>query len=274
MDIPLKEIECIIFGIFSPEEIRSQSVVKVFSNKFYGENSVYDERMGTLENNKMCASCGQDCKNCPGHFGHIELNHVIMHPMYHRQVVNFLKCFCFKCYRFLLTEDHLKLDGILKYQKESRFERVLEKLEKVDKCCHPDCECSKPKIQYSATDNKINIVVKNQKRELLDEEIRKIFDNIEDSDVELIGFDPKLMHPKNLILEVLPVLPPSSRPYIVTDSAQCDDDLTIQYTEIIKANNHLKEENISEIKRSKYIQTLKFRIKTLMNNSQSKARRN
>jgi DNA-directed RNA polymerase beta' subunit len=272
MEISLKEINSITFGIYSPEEIINQSVVKIDSNKLHGENSVYDERMGILENNKLCASCGQDCKDCPGHFGHIELNVLIMHPMYHRHIVNFLKCFCFKCYRFLLTEDHLKLDGIMKYQREIRFDKILTKLEKIDKCCHSDCECAKPKIIYSATDSKISIVLKKDKRELMDDEIKKIFDNVKDEDVELLGFDPKLMHPKNLILSVIPVLPPISRPYVVNDNATCDDDLTLQYIEIIKANNHLKDENLDETKKTKHIQTLKFRLKTLMNNSQAKAR--
>ena len=52
----------------------------------------------------------------------------------------------------------------------------------------------------------------------------------------------------------------------------CDDDLTIQYIEIIKANNHLLDKDTNEAKRNKHIQTLKFRLRTLMNNSQGKAR--
>ena len=52
MEISLKEINSITFGIYSPEEIINQSVVRIDSNKLHGENSVYDERMGILENNK------------------------------------------------------------------------------------------------------------------------------------------------------------------------------------------------------------------------------
>jgi DNA-directed RNA polymerase beta' subunit len=52
----------------------------------------------------------------------------------------------------------------------------------------------------------------------------------------------------------------------------CDDDITLQYTEIIKANNHLADKTLSETKQRSYIQTLKFRIKTLMNNNQGKAK--
>lgn len=274
-----KEIDSITFGIFSPEEILKQSVCKVFSNKLSGEGSVYDERMGTLKQNVPCASCGQNCENCPGHFGHIELNVLIMHPMYHRHIVNFLKCFCFKCYRFYLTEDHLVKDGLMKYRGEARFQKILDRLEKEDSCFYTGCRHIKPKISYNANEGIISMSYVNKKKEvdknqLKEEDIKKIFDNVSDKDVELLGFNPKLLHPKNLILSVLPVLPPVSRPYVVAENITSDDDLTTSYNEIIKNNNHLKEEDLPENKKIKYIQTLKFRIKTLMNNSQGKSRRN
>ena len=65
------------------------------------------------------------------------------------------------------------------------------------------------------------------------------------------------------------------RPYILSENNICDDDLTIQLVEIIKANNHLKIEDgvpVSETKRQKYIQSLKFRISTFYNNSSGKAK--
>ena len=70
----------------------------------------------------------------------------------------------------------------------------------------------------------------------------------------------------------MPVLPIISRPYIMTQNLTCDDDLTIQYLEIIKANNHLANPDISETKRQKYTHTLIFRIKCLFDNSQDKAK--
>ena len=46
--------------------------------------------------------------------------------------------------------------------------------------------------------------------------------------------------------------------------------MTIQLVEIIKANNHLESIDgvpVSETKRQKYLQSLKFRIATFYNNS-------
>ena len=49
-------------------------------------------------------------------------------------------------------------------------------------------------------------------------------------------------------------------------------DLTNQYIEIVKSNKNLLDPDIADSKKEKSIQTLKFRIKTLMNNSQGKSR--
>jgi DNA-directed RNA polymerase beta' subunit len=267
-----KEMDSIIFGIYTPDEIMKQSVCKIHTNKLNGPGSLNDERMGTLENDKNCGSCGRDYKSCPGHFGHIELNYFIMHPMYHRYILNFLKCFCGGCYKLLLSEDQLKQEGFLKYKGEARFNKILERLEKVEGCYDKKCKHPKPKMIYNAAEGVIKKILKKEKIDLDEEGIRKIFDNISNQDVILLGFNPNLLHPKNLILSVLPVLPPASRPYITSENATCDDDLTMQYMEIIKNNNHLQDDKLPDAKKTKYIQGLKFRIKTLMNNSQGKAK--
>ena len=59
----------------------------------------------------------------------------------------------------------------------------------------------------------------------------------------MIGLDPDNCHPKNLIMNKLLVLPPVARPYVIVDNMTCDDDLTIQYCEIIKLNNMLELDN-------------------------------
>ena len=88
----------------------------------------------------------------------------------------------------------------------------------------------------------------------------------------MLGLNPLKIHPKNFILKNIPVLPPIARPYVVAENLTCDDDLTIQYLEIVKINNHLKDNNLNEIKKQKYIQSLRFRIKCLYDNSHEKAK--
>ena len=141
-------------------------------------------------------------------------------------------------------------------------------------CNH--CKNLQPKISLSVSDNHIYMVHKNKnniiKTQLSEDEIKKKFENIPNSEIELLLIDPMKMHPKNLILSNLPVLPSCSRPYIIADNITCDDDLTIQYVDIIKINNNLKKHDLPENKRTKYLQSLKFRIRCLFDNSHEKAK--
>ena len=140
-------------------------------------------------------------------------------------------------------------------------------------CTH--CSHPQPAIKHTIADNTISMVYKNKDKHKVSitlqvDEIKKIFDNINIKDVELLGFNPDLMQPKNLILTVFPVIPTSARPYVISDTNMCDDDLTIQLVEIIKANNNLEQTDgmpISDTKKQKYLQSLKFRIATFYNNS-------
>ena len=149
-------------------------------------------------------------------------------------------------------EDHLKLDGILKYQTESRFDKIVEKLEKIDSCYY--CKSPKPKIAFQQKTSDISMKFKDKKIVLKEIEIKNIFDHIINEDIKLLGFKPEFMHPKNLILSVLPVIPPRARPYVMADNVTCDDDITTQYVEIVKANRNLIDENTNESKKDKIIQ--------------------
>lgn len=301
----IKEIDRIIFGIFSPKEIMNMSVCLVNSSKLSGKGTVYDERMGpSIEHNIPCVTCSKSPKDCPGHFGHIELNEYIIHPLFYKSVVEYLRCICKNCYRLLITSDQMVLYGLMRYKSERRFKRVIERLEKVDVCCH--CNHPQPSITYSVSDNVICMVYKEKVNlpsgkegktykgvnkisvVMTVEEIKKVFDSFPDEDVILCGFYPDRIHPRNFILSVFPVIPPSSRPFVVADGHICDDDLTNQLLEIIKINNSLCSEKVNktkhrytgninqeekrESKKQKALQSLKFRISTFYNNSQSKAK--
>ena len=267
------DIACIEFGIYSADEIRQMAVCKVDNVKHTGHGSVYDERMGCItDTNDPCVTCGLK-KECWGHFGYIELAEPVMHPMYYKMIATFLKCFCKQCNRLLLIEDQIKLCGFSKMKNERRFNKMLEKLEKVDICSH--CSAPQPKIIFKSKDMVISMEYKHKKKEskisipMEVDDVKKIFDNVSDRDVEMLGFDPKRVHPRNLIMTVLPVLPPCSRPYVIADGKICDDDLTYQLQEIIKINNQLLDPALNNQKR---LHTLRFRISTMFNNSKGKAK--
>ena len=302
MNFNTREIDSITFGIYSPEDILNMSVCKIDSSKkVVGTGTVYDPRMGTTDSSQRCETCKNNATECPGHFGHIELNESIVHPLYYKRVKAFLNCFCLKCYRLIMQKEQIYISGLNRYKGEARFNRILEKLAKIDICCQPTGEmdsngepviCGKdqPQIKFTAADSSYSMIYLDSKKNktsiiFTTEEIKKVFYNIMDEDIVTLGFDPKLTHPRNFIISVLPVLPPSARPYVKADNKMCDDDLTNQYVEIIKANNNLVEyddeegsDNIKkkqvqrETVRQRALSSLRFRILTTFNNSQGKAK--
>lgn len=273
MDKDIEEIDSITFGIYSAEEIMKMAVCEVNNTKLNGEpNSVYDIRMGTIENNKLCGTCNQGQKSCQGHFAFIKLNEHILNPLFYKEIRDFLSFFCIKCYRLLITKDQIKLNGMGKIKARKAL-----KEKKFEECSH--CENPQPDFKFSPTENTISMVYKQKGGSKVSvvlsvEEIENIFNNVLDEDLELIGYDAKLIHPRNFIISVFPVIPTACRPWVIADGNYCDDDLTNQLIEIIKANNHLTKEeaNMSESKRQKHLQSLKFRILTFSNNSQQKAK--
>ena len=280
----IKEIYSIAFGILSPEEIANMSVCQVENTKLSGCGSVYDERMGRgIDSNLPCVSCKKQPKNCVGHFGHIELNEDIIHPLYYKNVVSFLRTICLECNRILITEEQIYLLGINIYKRERKFKKILEKCEKTDICCH--CNHPHPKVSFNITDNIISLSYKDNSLhseektsdkkisiELSVQDIKRYLNNISDEDVILMGFDPSRIHPRNMIMSVFPVIPPCSRPCVMAEGHICDDDLTNQLLEIIKSNNTLNSDNTDTIKYKKALQSLKFRILTFYNNSKGKAK--
>ena len=128
MEQNLREIENISFGIYSADEIKKMSVCNLTNPKKSGKNSVYDPRMGTTNFKVKCETCNQNAEICPGHFGRIELNVPIIHPLYTKHVISFLKCFCFKCNKLLITEEQILLNDFNKFKGKKRFEKILIKL--------------------------------------------------------------------------------------------------------------------------------------------------
>lgn len=286
MATDIKEIASINFGIYSAEEIMNMSVCKIDNPKKSGYGSVYDPRMGNTDSHQNCETCNESALICTGHFGHIELVEPIIHPLYYKRVISFLNCFCFKCFRLILTKEQIYLLKLNRAKGENRFLKIQEKITKVDICCHDDCKSYQPKFKMSIAESTIymtyNYKSKNKTSVMVStEEVKRVFDNISDEDVKLLGFDPKLTHPKNFIITNLPIIPPCDRPFVKADGNTCDDDITIQYIEIIKANNNLLElieesketqKEILETKKQKLISTIRFRILTTFNNSAGKAK--
>lgn len=83
---PLKTVQEIQFGLFSPEETKNMSVCHIEYPETMDEQrhrprekGLNDPKLGTIDRAYMCGTCGEDMAECPGHFGHIELAVPVFH---------------------------------------------------------------------------------------------------------------------------------------------------------------------------------------------------
>jgi len=280
------DIGKIRFGVLSPQDIRDMAVCKVDVSKMNsGSGTIYDKLMGPVaDTNEECKLCGLK-KECMGHFGYTELPEPVFQPIFIKYILSFLRCFCIKCYRLLVSKEQLELENLLKIKKDRRFAKILKKLEKMDSCSH--CGNLHPKfilkdsvftmeLKQKGASEKISAVLNIY-------DIKNIFDNISDEDCVLIGLEPELIHPRNLVFTCIPVLPPCSRPYVMAGNSQiCDDDITHQLAEILKICNFItnfdttekvgKEKALAVQKLEKLYHTLVFKVYTMIDNKQRKAK--
>lgn len=264
----VSDIKHLYFNFFSEEEVKKLSVVEITETKLGGSNSLYDLRMGPLDNSDICETC-EEGYDCPGHFGHIQLAVKIPHPLRSKTIVEYLSMFCKDCHRLVILDKKIKLLGFHKFKGETRYKKILNEIQSNVAVC-PYCECMIP--LYKCIDDKYSMEIKDVKYPLRYDDIYKIFSNIRNSDVKLLGFDEINVHPIRLIIGALLVVPPCVRPFITSDDGEnSHDDLTYKYIDIIKTNNKIKEEKGEKTKIDE-IDKLMFHIKTLMDNNKGKAR--
>jgi DNA-directed RNA polymerase beta' subunit len=266
-----KKISNVQFDILSSDEIARYATCELTSSKLAGDGTVYDKRMGVITNDENCIVCERNMEICPGHFGYIKLTNMIIHPLYYKYVLNYLKCICYHCHRFILTQDFMEIEGLMEYSGTDRFEQILEYVNKDMICVH--CNKNQPKYLYNKHESTIYMFYRDRdhKLRLQPEDIHEIFIDTHPQDIVLLGL-PHTCHPDKLIIRNLPVLPPASRPFIISEGKTCDDDLTYKYIEIIKINNKLKKPNLSENKKNQLITSLEFHIKTMFDNTKGKAK--
>ena len=242
-EIELKKIKSIQFGIYSPEVIRKMAVTRITSPKLsYGPGELYDPYMGSLDNNEPCKTCKLKMQ-CQGHFGYIELNYPVLHPLYYKTICNYLKIFCHNCSRLVISEKSIRLKGLSKYQNHRRFDKIVKHIESESIDCH-HCKMQKCKIKLlrdMRIQKEFREGTSTKSLDMNVKMIKSIFDKIPDEDMRLLCIDPDKMHPKNLIFTVFPVIPTCCRPPVfnIGTGGIGDDDLSTQLAEIVKANDNL-----------------------------------
>lgn len=274
--IPVKEVKGIQFSILSTDEVRKQSVVHVTSTDLYDKNvpkinGLYDLRMGTTDKSMLCQTCNNDLMNCQGHFGHIDLSVPIYNICYIKQVYKILQCVCMRCSNVLLSDDYKQMyTGLKKVRAILRFKRIHDLIKKQGVC--PVCEFEQPKWTFDST--KIDCVFGSTAEPIENNISAKIalsiLRKISDEDCVFMGFCPMYSHPKNMIIEVLPVPPPVVRPSVMMDpTVRTQDDLTHKLVEIIKSNQQveklLKSKSTSAMM-DEHVKLLQFHVSTYIDN--------
>ncbi|KAI4454954.1 dna-directed rna polymerase [Holotrichia oblita] len=101
----------IIFSIFTEEEIKKLSVLKICNTITFDalgypvSGGLYDKCLGPLsERGDPCGTCFQNIYQCPGHYGHIELPLPVINPIFTKIIATILKMTCYSCFRIQIPE--------------------------------------------------------------------------------------------------------------------------------------------------------------------------
>jgi DNA-directed RNA polymerase II subunit RPB1 len=250
------------FSILSPEEIRKSSVAQITSRDTYLNGKpviggLFDPRMGVLEPGFICPTDGKNYMDSPGYHGHIDLARPVYYIQFLTEIMNILKCVCFKCSKLKINKESKEFKHFLKMPAEERWTNVKIHASKVKRCgekTDDGCGCLQPdKIRKESL--KIATLIAEWPRSsstdaassrmsvtLTAEMVLKIFRRISDDDVAFMGFSPIWSRPDWMICQTMSVSPPSMRPSVKHDAQQrSEDDLTHALVSILKTNKIIQD---------------------------------
>ncbi|TFY81801.1 hypothetical protein EWM64_g2217 [Hericium alpestre] len=307
---PIRKVKEVQFGILSPEEIKAYSVAKIEHPEVMDETThkpkmggLMDPRMGTIDRNFKCQTCGEGMSECPGHFGHIELARPVFHPGFIVKVKKILESICVNCgklkadisdpnfadkirhvrdpkTRMAIVWAHCKGKMVCEPD-EPREEGDRQENEEPKKghggCGHPQPQIRKEGLklflQYKRSKDEDDEIKSLQpdKRLFTPSEVYTTLKKITDSDLHLLGLSDEYARPEWMILTILPVPPPPVRPSIAVDGGamRSEDDLTYKLGDIIKASVNVRrceQEGAPAHVITEFEQLLQFHVATYMDN--------
>ncbi len=245
-----KKVKSILFGMLSPKMIKSMASAKIVTPELYDkegypvDGGLMDIRMGVIDPGLKCKTCGLKLKECPGHFGYIELARPIIHIKYVPIINSMLKYTCRECGRILIPDSKIKkykeeLDKIEEEEgllaRRKRIKEIIKSLKTENKC--PHCNSRQQKISLE----KPTTFLENEKR-ISPIEIRARLEKIPDKDIAIFGLNPDYARPEWAVLTILPIPPVTMRPSITLESGErSEDDLTHKLGDIVRINQRLFE---------------------------------
>lgn len=245
-----KMVDRIEFSMMSPKFIKDMASAKIVTPELYDkegypvDGGLMDIRMGVIDPGLRCKTCSNRLKECPGHFGFIELARPVVHIHFVKLVLDLLRCTCRECGGLLIPGKVLKeytddLDHISSTlgmsERRNRIAEIIAELRTVNKC--PHCSAKQKKV----TIEKPSTFIEDEKR-ISPIEIRTRLERISDDDLVVFGLNPRSMRPEWSVLTVLPIPPVTMRPSITLESGErSEDDLTHKLGDIVRINQRLFE---------------------------------
>src|SRR3990167_4024015 len=215
MEYVYKKAGSIIFGMLSPDNIKKMAATKLVTTELYDkegypvDGGLMDTHLGIIDPGLRCKTCAGKLKECPGHFGYIELARPIIHIKYAPLILNVLRGTCKVCSRVLLgDQDIAKYKEILpiieaeKGAEEARrkSKEIFSSIKNTKKCPH----CGER--QYVIKIEKPTTFFEKDRR-LSPVEIRLRLEKIPDNDITILGINPKYARPEWIVLNVLAIPP-------------------------------------------------------------------
>jgi DNA-directed RNA polymerase II subunit RPB1 len=269
-DRNVRPIDHIEFDVLGNDEIKGRSALgrnthgvefaEIHENNEAKINGLADARLGTVDNNSICATCGYNTNFCPGHTGHMDLVDPFFHIGFLDHIKKILDCICIKCSRVLIHRNETKIEDILKTKiGKARLIEVANLSKSVSFCSNCGSHVPKIKVEVKKSSATISVIAETDLENIKDESLlvdgkKKIshnltpeivyekLKNISDDDCRILGLQPERTRPEYMIHKTFLIPPIAIRPSAKGDfggGAVMEDGLTHRLVDITKFNYKL-----------------------------------
>ena len=162
----VRRVERMQFAVLSPAEVRAMSVKEVTTYQTWHQGrpvlgGLNDPALGVIDRNATCTTCKNtyDAKDggyndCPGHFGHLQLEVPVFHIGFLLEVYKLIQCVCINCSRLLADKSDPE------YAKVSRIKSGKRRMAAMMRLCKSKTKCmgaSLPKTKNGLGDDGMNV---------------------------------------------------------------------------------------------------------------------
>ena len=216
------------FSIYSNADVVKDSVIadpngitiaEITNNGEPVQGGVIDKRLGVTERDLECGTCGETSLKCPGHFGHIKFVEPVFHMGFHLLVKNVLSCVCIRCNKLLVHKNEDEIAKLLKNkQGKQRFAEIRSICKGVTHCQKDNYGCGTPAHKITVDKKYGNVFMlaepikksgddgegadkKKRAPKILSPQLcYDILKSVSDEDCMIMGFDPKISRPEDMII--------------------------------------------------------------------------